>query len=82
MLFPRSRIRVIARPPVPPAETSASLRPGMSVQVRSSAGSRLAAREGVVVGFAATRSQVRVLLRGAKGRITLNARYLEVHDSP
>ncbi|MCG2645684.1 MULTISPECIES: hypothetical protein [Bradyrhizobium] len=54
---------------------------GQTIIVVSSAGPRLAGKSGIVTGKGATKSQVRVLLDGSKGCITLHARFLSLLQS-
>lgn len=51
---------------------------GQRIVVASSAGPRLAGRSGTVTGKGTTKSQVRVLLDGSKGCITLHARFVDL----
>jgi len=59
---------------------ASNLAKGCRVTVLTSAGPRLAGRHGIVLGNGNTKNQVRVLLDGSKGPLTLHARFLtELH---
>jgi hypothetical protein len=49
---------------------------GERVVVCDAAGSRLSGKQGVVLGFGATRSRLRVLLDGSRGPITLHVTFV------
>ena len=49
---------------------------GERVVVCDAAGPRLSGKQGVVVGFGATRSRLRVLLDGSRGPITLHQTFV------
>ncbi|PPQ19462.1 hypothetical protein CV770_10750 [Bradyrhizobium sp. AC87j1] len=51
---------------------------GRRVMLAVSAGPRLSGRKGIVLGPGATATQVKVLLDGAKGHVTLHARYVDL----
>lgn len=53
---------------------------GRRIIVSSSAGPRLAGKNGTVIGKGTTPNQVRVLLDGSKSYITLHARFVEAQD--
>jgi hypothetical protein len=55
-----------------------SLIKGQRIVVASSAGKRLAGKSGIVTGKGTSKSQVRVLLDGSKGPITLHARFVDL----
>lgn len=57
------------------------LLPGRRVIVLASAGSRLGGKEGIILGFGTTPSQVKVQLDGAKSHVTLHVRYVELLQS-
>ena len=51
---------------------------GRRIVVATTAGPRLGGKKGFVLGPGATANQVRVLLDGSKGPITLHARYVDL----
>lgn len=51
---------------------------GRRIVVAASAGPRLGGKQGIILGPGTTASQVRVLLDGSKGPITLHARYVDL----
>lgn len=51
---------------------------GRRIVVAATAGPRLGGKKGFVLGSGATANQVRVLLDGSKGAITLHARYVDL----
>jgi hypothetical protein len=51
---------------------------GRRIVIAASAGPRLSGKKGIVLGSGATASQVKVLLDGAKGSVTLHARYVDL----
>ena len=54
---------------------------GRRIVVNVSAGPRLRGKEGFILGPGSTTSQVRVLLDGAKGYLTLHVRYVDLIKS-
>jgi hypothetical protein len=56
--------------------TTKELKSGFRIEVAVSAGPKLAGKHGIVMGRGTTKNQVRVLLDGSKGPLTLHARFV------
>lgn len=51
---------------------------GAEFVVAAAAGPRLGGKKGIILGPGTTASQIRVLLDGSKGPLTLHARYVDL----
>lgn len=79
--MPRSTIRNLSRS-TDLLVVKDELMPGRRVVVAATAGPRLSGRKGIILGPGATATQVKVLLDGAKGFVTLHTRYVDLLDAP
>lgn len=51
---------------------------GCRIAVATSAGPRLAGKQGIAIGIGTTKNQIRVLLDGSKSPLTLHARFVRL----
>ncbi|PDT68577.1 hypothetical protein CO683_15330 [Bradyrhizobium ottawaense] len=75
--MPRRTNRNLPRP----AELSVvkdELTGGRQIVVAQDAGPKLGGKKGIILGPGATANQIRVLLDGSKGPLTLHARYVDL----
>jgi len=79
--MPRSTNRNLSRRD-DPAVVKEGLVSGRRIVVGATAGPRLGGKKGFVLGPGATANQVRVLLDGSKGPITLHVRYVDLLKGP
>ncbi len=60
---------------------TAEFKIGVRVKVNSSAGPRLASKQGIIVGSGRYRDSVRITLDGSKTAMTLHRKYLSFEET-